>query len=165
MRTGSKLVRREFGEEGQSLVEVVVALVVLVVVLVPALFLVTGSTRVVYNNQFKVTAANLANGQLETARNLSVAQQTVPTSILTTTKTVGTSPEVYTVVQKGGWCTAPTTAVPMWSNSTSAQPYAFVVLVTVTWKSNTTGLQVSGVLTTPTSVAPSGNPASPACPI
>ena len=162
MRTGSKLARRQFGEEGQSLVEVVVALAVLVVVLVPALFLVTGSTRVVYNNQFKVTAANLANGQLESARNLSIAQQSLPVAPVTATKSVGTSSETYTVAQTGGWCRTPTTTVTTWGNYTASQPYAFVVLETVTWKSNPTGIQVSGVLTTPTSASPS---VSPGCPI
>lgn len=162
MRIGSELARREFREDGQSLVEVLVALVLLVAVLVPALFLVTGSTRVVYNNQFKVTAANLANGQLESARNLTVAQQVAPTTPLTFTKTVGTSSEVYTVVQTGGWCRTPTAALTTWGNYSGSQPYAFVVLVTASWKANPTGVQVSGVLTTPASASPS---VSPSCPI
>jgi type II secretory pathway pseudopilin PulG len=160
---GPKSERREFREEGASLIEVLVALVVLVAVLVPALFLVSNSTKVVYNNQFKVTAANLANGQLETARNQVIAQQTVALTAPTTPRTIGS--ESYKIVQQGGWCTTPTTTVTTWGNSTSVQPYAFVDLVTVSWNGNPTGIQVSGVLTTPTGVAPTGNPALPACPI
>lgn len=162
MRLGSKFARREFREDGQSLVEVLVSLVVLVAVLVPALFLVTGSTRVVYNNQFKVTAANLANGQLETARNYVVAQQSV-TTLPSPASPVKIGSESYTIVQHGGWCSTPTTTTPTtWPNYTSSQPYAFVVVETVTWKSNLTGIQVSGVLTTPASAVPS---TSPSCPI
>src|ERR1035437_426886 len=78
VRTGQKFARHEISDAGVSLIEVMVAITVLVIVLVPALLLVTRSTRAVYNNQFKVTAASLASGQLEADRALAVGR-TLPT--------------------------------------------------------------------------------------
>jgi len=152
------MARGDSREEGQSLVEVLVALSVLMVVLVPALFLVTGSTKVVYNNQFEVAAANLANGQLETDRNQVVALQTLPPPPPTSPVTVGS--ESYTITQQTGWCSAPTSS-RQWGVYTLGAPYAYAVLVTVTWnQQHPMEVQVSGVLTTPVGAAPSG-----ACPL
>jgi Tfp pilus assembly protein PilV len=149
------LARRECREDGQSLFEVLIALAVLVVVLVPAVYLVTNSSQVVYNNQYKVAAANLANGQLETDRNLVVADQTILTAgqLATTTPQVGS--EVYTINQVAGWCASPTSTTPAWGQFvTSTLPYAYGVMVTVTWKGNSSGVQVGGVLTTPGGISP-----------
>lgn len=123
------------------------AISVLVIVLVPALLLVTRSTTSVYNNQHKVTAANLANGQLEMDRNQAVGQQTVALTAPTSPVTVGT--ESYTIVQQSGWCTPPATSAGSWTNYSSGSSYSYGVKVTVTWKEDQTGVQVAGVLTTP----------------
>ena len=105
---GSPLARRSHTEDGQSLIEVVAAISVLIIILVPALLLVTRSTQGVYNSQYKVTVANLANGQLETDRNQAVGQQTLTLTPPTTPVTVGA--ESYTVSQLSGWCTPPVVA-------------------------------------------------------
>jgi type II secretory pathway pseudopilin PulG len=146
------LARRSRGEVGQSLIEVLVALSVLVVVLVPALFLVTDSTKVVYNSQFKVTAANLANGQLEIDRNQMVTQP-APT-LPTPASPVQKGSEWFSITQVSGPCTPP------------GHPYGDGVMVTVTWNlqksTNGTGkldsgsVQVAGVLTTPVGITLSG---------
>jgi hypothetical protein len=140
-----------------------VALAVLVIVLVPALYLVTNSTKVVYNDQYKVTAANLANGQLETDRNQAVALQTLPASSLSIALPAGVSSN-YKMSQVAGWCATPTSASPSWTTfSSTSNPYAFVVLVKVTWAGNATnGVQVSGVLTSPSNATPA---AGTGCPI
>ena len=151
MRIGSPLARRSHTEDGQSLIEVVAAISVLIIILVPALLLVTRSTQGVYNSQFKVTAANLANGQLETDRNQAVGQQTLTLTPPTTPVTVGT--ESYTVSQLSGWCTPPVVAGGAWTSYTSGSSYSYGVKVTVTWKEDQTGVQVAGVLTTPSGVA------------
>ncbi|MGH9098383.1 MAG: hypothetical protein ACRDWB_13280, partial [Acidimicrobiales bacterium] len=118
-----------------------VALAVLVIVLVPALFLVTGSTNVVYNNKFKVAAANLANGQLETDRNQAVVG-TLPITItatpVTSTNTVTVGTETYTITQAVGWCALPltpttATSLPSYPNGPSGSLYEYAVLVKVTW--------------------------------
>jgi type II secretory pathway pseudopilin PulG len=145
------LARRSHPENGQSLIEVVAAIAVLIIVLVPALLLVTKSTKTVYNNQYKVTAANLANGQLEMDRNQSVAQQTVTLNPPATPVTVGS--ESYTVVQVSGWCTPPVVAGGSWTSYASGSSYSYGVKVTVTWKEDQTGVQVAGVLTTPSGMA------------
>ena len=152
MRTGFPLARRRHPEDGQSLIEVVAAIGVLIIVLVPALLLVTRSTQAVYNNQHKVTAANLANGQLETDRNQSVAQQTVSLAAPTTPVTVGT--ESYTISQVSGWCTPPTAPGGIWTTYTSGSSYSYGVKITVSWKEDQTGVQVAGVLTTPSGTPP-----------
>jgi type II secretory pathway pseudopilin PulG len=141
------LVRRRCSEAGQSLVEVVAAITVLIIVLVPALLLVTKSTQTVYNNQYKVTAANLANGQLEKDRIQSVAQQTLTLTAPISPVTVGT--ESYTIAQVSGWCTPPTTSAGSWTSYSSGTSYSYGVKVTVTWAEDQTGVQVAGVLTTP----------------
>jgi type II secretory pathway pseudopilin PulG len=133
------------------MIEVVAAIAVLIIVLVPALLLVTKSTKTVYNNQFKVTAANLANGQLEADRNQSVAQQTTSLTAPATPVTVGT--ETYTISQQSGWCTPPIVAGGNWTTYTSGTSYSYGVKVTVTWKEDQTGVQVAGVLTTPSGTA------------
>lgn len=150
MRVGSPLARHSGTEAGQSLVEVVAALTVLIIVLVPALLLVTKSTQTVYNNQYKVTAANLASGQLEKDRNQSVAQQTVTLTAPSSPTTVGT--ESYTVTQVSGWCTPPSTSGANWTTYSSGTSYSYGVKVTVTWHEDQTGVQVAGVLTTPPGV-------------
>ncbi len=127
------------------------AISVLIIVLVPALLLVTRSTQAVYNSQFKVAAANLANGQLEADRNLSVAQQTVSLTAPTTPVMVGS--ESYTISQQSGWCTPPTVTGGTWTSYTSGPSYSYGVKVTVTWKEDQTGVQVAGVLTTPSGLA------------
>lgn len=156
MEIVSKLVRRDFLEEGQSLVEVLIAIVVLVAVLVPALLLVTKSTQAVYNNQYKVAAVNLANGQLEADRTQAVTGQTLTLTPPTPSVTVGT--ETYSVSQSANWCAPPTTAGGSWTPYTSGgASYAYGVAVTVTWKGDSTGVQVSGVLTTPMGMFVSGS--------
>jgi len=130
---------------------VVAAISILIIVLVPALLLVTRSTQAVYNNQYKVTAANLANGQLEMDRNQSVGQQTLSLTPPTTPVTVGT--ELYAITQVSGWCSAPATSGGSWTTYTSGSSYSYGVKVTVTWKEDQTGVQVAGVLTTPSGVS------------
>jgi type II secretory pathway pseudopilin PulG len=147
VRLGSPLARPRHPEDGQSLIEVVAAISALIIILVPALLLVTRSTQSVYNNQYKVTAANLANGQLEMDRNQSVAQQTVTLNPPTSPVTVGT--ESYTIVQTSGWCTPPATSAGSWTTYLSGSSYSYGVRVTVTWKEDQTGVQVAGLLTTP----------------
>jgi type II secretory pathway pseudopilin PulG len=164
--------RRAFSDRGQSLVEVVIALSVLVVVLVPALLLVTSSTKVVYNNQFKVTAANLANGQLEADRNHAVAKiglpPVVPLPSPTTPQLVGS--ESYAISQQAGWC-QPSNARPgVWTTYASGTAFAYGVLVTVTWPGHAGtpaagSVQVAGILTTPGGTSPPSSPSPPLCPL
>jgi len=134
-----------------SLIEVMVAITVLVVVLVPALLLVTRSARVVYNQQFKVTAANLANGQLEADR-ASAVGRTLPPTASSPPQAIGTptiGSETYSITQTAGWCVPPTASNP-WAPFTSGGiSYAYGVVVKVTWKEDSSGVQVAGVLTTP----------------
>ena len=135
-----------------SLIEVMVAITVLVVVLVPALLLVTRSTRVVYNQQFKVTAANLANGQLEADR-ASAVGRTLPPTASSPPQAIGTptiGSETYSITQTAGWCVPPTASNGSWAPFTSGGiSYAYGVVVKVTWKEDSSGVQVAGVLTTP----------------
>lgn len=162
----SNLVRRDFRDEGQTLVEVLIAIVVLVVVLVPALLLVTKSTQAVYNNQYKVAAVNLANGQLEADRTQAVTGQTLTLTTPTTPVTVGT--EKYNVTQSANWCKPPATAGGSWSPyTTGGTSYAYGVAVKVTWNGDSVGVQVSGVLTTPMGMFVSGGypPTSATCPL
>jgi type II secretory pathway pseudopilin PulG len=149
---GPKLARHEISEAGQSLTEVMVAITVLVVVLVPALLLVTRSTNVVYNNQFKVTAANLANGQLEADR-ASAVGRTLPPPASSPPQAIGTptiGSETYSITQTAGWCVPPTASNGSWAPFTSTgSSYAYGVVVKVTWKEDSSGVQVAGVFTTP----------------
>lgn len=166
MEIVSRFVRRDFLEEGQSLVEVLIAITVLIAVLVPALLLVTKSTQAVYNNQYKVAAANLANGQLETDRNQAVTGQTLTLTAPATPVTVGT--EKYNVTQSANWCKPPTTVGGSWTPYTSGgASYAYGVAVKVTWNGDSTGVQVSGVLTTPMGMFISGTfpPTAASCPL
>ncbi|MHB1712580.1 MAG: hypothetical protein ACYCV7_14480 [Acidimicrobiales bacterium] len=160
--------RRAISEEGQSLIEVVIALAVLVVVLVPALLLVTSSTKVVYNNQFKVTAANLANGQLEADRTQAVASG-LPLPTPPSPHSIGS--ESYVISQQSGWCAPPITVdgvTTQWGPYSQGKwPYAYGVTVTVTWKGDPAGVQAAGVLTTPPGMFPPGTfpPTTTSCPL
>ena len=152
VRTGQKFARHEISDAGVSLIEVMVAITVLVIVLVPALLLVTRSTRAVYNNQFKVTAASLASGQLEADRALAVGR-TLPTPASSPPQAIGgptIGSETYSITQTAGWCVPPTASNGSWASFTSTgSSYAYGVVVKVTWKEDSTGVQVAGVLTTP----------------
>jgi hypothetical protein len=147
-----------------------VAITVLVAVLVPALLLVTKSTTVVYDNKFGVTAANLANSQLETERNLAIAGSLPPQASTTTKSVPATSGELYTIIQSAGWC-QPSGAGGWTTYSGSGNPYAYGVSVTVKWKQNyntttglTPGVQVAGIVTTPGVTNPTANPTA-TCPL
>jgi type II secretory pathway pseudopilin PulG len=162
----SRLERRDFRDDGQSLVEVLIAITVLIAVLVPALLLVTKSTQAVYNNQFKVAAVNLANGTLEADRNQAVTGQSLMLLTPATPVTVGT--EKYNVTQSASWCKPPTAAGGSWMPyTTGGASYAYGVAVKVTWNGDSVGIQVSGVLTTPMGLFISGTfpPTAATCPL
>lgn len=148
-------------EDGQTLIEVVVAIALLVIVLVPAVLLTTQSTAVTYNNQFKVTAANLANSQLNVDRNVAVQQGLTSLPLSQSKQYVGN--EQYAITPSAGWCTAPSSSGGPWGNAVTPinGSDAFVVLVNVSWKGNPSkipnSVQAFGVLSSPPGSVPTLN--------
>jgi type II secretory pathway pseudopilin PulG len=143
---------RERREEGFTLVEVVVALGLLVLVLVPTADLMLTSGKVLATNRSEIVAANLASGCLEQDRAIEDAAGTWPVTSLPGCSTSGGG-AAYSIEQHTGWCyersgtwtTYPPSGVP----ETATNPPAFAELATVTWANGARSLSVGQVLTTP----------------
>jgi Tfp pilus assembly protein PilV len=130
------------GDDGMSIFEVMIAVVLLMIVLIPAAYLVTQSSGLVGNQRLESVGTKLAATQLATARSQGVPSSSSPTqtpawpSSPTTTTTVDS--EAFKIYQTGGWCTAATSGSSGqgWGNGTltsgSPEPSYFAV-VKVAW--------------------------------
>ena len=164
--------RRCANEQGFTLVEVIVAGVIMLVVLLPSAMLLSSSAKAITANQAKVVAANLASGVLEEARAAADSQTWTGTPVapnLPSPTTPGpVNGIVYTVTEQGGWC-APTTAngVTGWGDYASApsSPPAYAVLVTVTWLGASHTLTFGAMLATPVAALDSIPSSSTGCPL
>ncbi|GAB4067613.1 hypothetical protein GCM10028777_24130 [Angustibacter speluncae] len=118
---------RTSGEDGLSLVEVVVAMVVFAVMAAAALGVVVRTTGVASANASRVAAANLATMQIEAARSQLAIQ--LPDGTTTRTETVGGT--TYTISQTASYTTQDTTT-NLCAGSAGKLAHKLVT-VTVTW--------------------------------
>jgi type II secretory pathway pseudopilin PulG len=157
-------------EQGFTLVEVIVAGVIMLTVLLPTAMLMSSSTKALSLNQTKVVAANLASGVLEEARAAADSQTWSGTPVspnLPAPQAPGPINGVtYTVTEQSGWC-APATVngVSAWADYASmpSSPPAYGVLVTVTWLGASHVLTFGEVLTTPVTAVNSVPSSSASC--
>ena len=152
-------------ERGFTLIEVVIAGILLLVILLPSALILSTSAKALTVNQAKVVGANVLSGALEQDRAIaaSLPCATEPGSVCwagspiapfgnsTTSTTV--NGVTYTVATTTGWCAESANAggVTTWATYASAptsEPPGFGVYVTVSWLS---GQSLGGgeVLTTP----------------
>lgn len=147
------------GEAGFSLVEVLIALTVLMVVLLPVGDLLITTSQVVGSSQFRGTAQQLANSdvaQLQATADSSVnvtppfttanlgsgftlamatpvlSSGTVTWPTISSPKTDTVQGETYTQYIVGDWCGAASATASSWAPETSG-PVVFVVAVKVVW--------------------------------
>jgi type II secretory pathway pseudopilin PulG len=165
---------RPVDERGFTLIEVIVAGVLLLVILLPSALILSTSTKVLSINQTKVVAANLLNGVLEQDRSASdsapwcaapaapacqgVTTPAAPT--LTTLTAILVNGVNYTFQRSVGWCAPATlngttfwTTFPNPPTGTSSypnEPPAYAEYVTVTWRSQS--ISSGQVFTTPAAV-------------
>src|SRR5271169_2735436 len=130
-------------EQGFTLVEVIVAGVVMMTVLIPSAMLLSSSAKVLTVTQAKIVAADLATGVLEEDRALADSgpwSGSPPAPLLPslcTTPPMGTQTVngvVFTIGHCGGWCAQATGAgATTWADyaATPVAPPAYGVLVTV----------------------------------
>ena len=146
-------------EGGFTLVEVVVAGLILVTVLIPSAMLMSNSTTVLTVNQAKLVAANLASGALDEDRALAdvagwsgstVIAPALPTTAVTST----VNGVAFTVTPHLGWCALTSGSWGDYSTATAGPP-AYAVLVVVTWLGSHV-LTEGETLTTPTTVVNQG---------
>jgi prepilin-type N-terminal cleavage/methylation domain-containing protein len=152
-------------DEGFTLIEVVVASVVLLIVLVPGMWLLATSSSYVSQSKNKVAAANLASGLLEQDRASADAQtwtSNAPTLTDTSASSVTVTGTPFSVEQTGGWCAESSGGWASYSSAPST-PAAYGVLATVTWQSGQQSLQVGTVLPTPATGVTA--PSSGTCPL
>lgn len=151
----------EQGQDGISLLEVVIAVSVLLAVLVPTGFVLTSSGTVLASNRSTTVAANLASGQLQQDRTTAVSQSALPAAATSTTVVDGVT---YQVAQQVGWCAE---ADGTWGNYTSAPAGAvgYGVLVTVTWGAAAQPAAAAGLLTIPEDEQGAVPGASGSCPL
>lgn len=156
-------------EAGFSLVEVLVALTLLMIALLPSASLVLTTGKTASGNRSRIVAANLAAGCLEQDRAVEDAASTfpVPPAALPACPTGGGGAS-YTVGQSAGWCREHDASGSWtWSAYSSyAQgtdnPPAYTAVVTVTWDGGRS-LQAATVFTTPVSAPVPTSSAS--CPV
>jgi type II secretory pathway pseudopilin PulG len=161
-------------DEGFTLLEVVVAGVIMILVLVPSAMLLSTSAKVLGVTQAKIVAANVATGVLEEDR--AVADSVTWSGAPAPSLPVPTSPTTvngvkFSVSQSGGWCALSAGAWGDYASAPSAPP-AYGVLVTVSWLSGAHSITAGEALTTPVAVVamgtanPGGAPAtSTTCPL
>jgi len=158
-------------ERGFTLVEVVVAGLLLVLVLVPSAMVLSTSTKVLSLNQDKVVAANLLSGTLEEDRTIATVsgQGSItgwsgsPTIAppLPTLPTVVVNGVAFTFNRQTGWCApAQVNGMTKWANYPLSgtyqvegmsvdEPPAFAEYLTVSWRGGADSLSAGQVLTTP----------------
>jgi len=160
-------------EGGFTLIEVVVAGVVMMTVLIPCAMLLSSSAKVLTITQAKIVAANLASGILDEDRAVADAKTwsgtptapVVPAPSSTTVNGVA-----FSVSQATGWCTLSSGAWASYAPAPST-PLAYGILVTVTWMHDAHSVTAGATLTTPTSVVAAGTgnsggaPTSGTCPL
>jgi hypothetical protein len=136
-------------EDGFALLDVVIAIVVLMIVLIPVAYLLSTTSKIATSNQNRLTAQSLAASWLDQER--VAAEQsasTTPSTIsspggttssptwpaATGTETVGTI--TYDIYVAGAWCSY-LGAGAAWGNgsapSSSSPPIAFFVATKVSW--------------------------------
>jgi Tfp pilus assembly protein PilV len=152
---------------GFTMVEVVVAAVVLLIVLVPASGLLSNSGNFVTESKAQAEASHLASGLLEQDRASAASSSwwgagTPPTPALAdttpTVESVGGVP--FSVRQQGGWCAETNGA---WGSTfTNASEVGYGVQATVTWQAGTHQVVSTTVLAVPLSIA---LPNSGSCPL
>jgi type II secretory pathway pseudopilin PulG len=170
-RTGAS--SRPGGQGGFTLVEVIVAGVIMVMVLVPSAMLLSSSAKVLTVTQSKIVAANLAAGVLDEDRALADAKAWSGSPIAPTLPAPAASSVngvAFGVTRTTGWCTL---AGGVWTSyaSVPTTPVAYGVLVTVTWLAQAHSLSAGAVLTTPGAVVlagpglTGGAPSAGTCPL
>jgi type II secretory pathway pseudopilin PulG len=146
-------------EQGFTLVEVLVAGVIMIMVLVPSAMLLSSSARVLSVTQAKIVAANLATGVLDEDRALAgsgtwAGTPPVPGLPAPTSPTT-VNGVLFSVSQSGGWCALGSGALGDYASAPAAPP-AYGVLVTVTWLSGAHSVTAGETLTTPVTVVAAG---------
>lgn len=153
--------RAKGGQGGMTLVEVAVAASILLIVLIPTAYLISGSAGLVTSNKTTVTASQLATSQLEADRAYadtatwtgSPAAPPVPWPTVMS----GPSGIAYTITRSYGWCMITSTASTWTTTATgSTVPsfpngmVAYKEVVTVAWKKGS--FKASQLLQVPESV-------------
>jgi type II secretory pathway pseudopilin PulG len=180
-RTGCRPRPSRCDEVGFTLVEVIVAGLIMVMVLVPSALLLSSSTKILTVTQSKIVAANLAAGALDEDRALADATAwSVPASPAgspiapvglpgTTTSTV--NGVAFTIEPTYGWCTLkPALFWDAYGPTVPSTPLAYGIIVKVSWYGGHK-LSAGAVLSTPGAVvlAGAGNtggaPSSGTCPL
>lgn len=150
-------------EQGFTLIEVVVATMVLLVILVPTAYVISTSDTLLTTNRSKTVAVNLATSQLDEDRSVADAQtwsttacSSAPSGVcaapdlpaVTASRSVGDT--VYATSQSVGWCAEKGISGP-WANYTSSptNPAGYGVLVKVSWEGGS--VSAGTVLMTPSS--------------
>lgn len=140
---------------GFSLVEVLVALALLLIVLVPSASLVLTTGKTASGNRSRIVAANLAAGCLEQDRAVEDAAATFPVAASSLPACPdGGGGATYAVSQRTGWCReGDGSGTWTWGSYTgyapgSDNPPAYGAAVTVTWNGGHS-LQAATVFTTP----------------
>jgi hypothetical protein len=166
-------------EEGSALFEVLLAVVVLIVVLLPVAYLVANSTGIVGNSRSQSVGSKIATVQLAVERSLGIPTPTPNTPAAWTaaspaTTTVGG--QTYNVYVAQGWCGLITTGSgSSWGNNTlpttnTPQPSYFVA-VKVAWGSGASSSSLAGSSVVMSQVlpgttnAPAGGVAIASCPL
>jgi len=153
-------------QEGFTMLEVVVAVVVLLVALVPNAYLLSSADSLLTANRSKTVAVNLASSQLEEDRSVADAEtwSTGPFApslpAPTASQTVGDT--VYAMTQSAGWC-AETGGT--WGDflHAPAQPAGYGILVKVSWEAGS--VSAGTVLMTPVGQSSDVPTSSSACPL
>lgn len=165
---------RRAHDGGFTLVEVIVAGVIMVMVLVPSAILLSSSAKVLTITQAKIVAANLAGGVLDEDRAVAGASVWAGTPVAPTlpTPSVNTVNGVtFSVSQTKGWCALSSGA---WANyvAAPAAPPAYGILVQVSWLGGAHSVTAGAALSTPMVVVAAGvgnsggaPSASAACPL
>lgn len=158
-------------QEGFTLIEVIVASVILLVVLVPTAALLNSSSGFVTQAKAQTEAAHLASGLLEQDRASAAAPGYWPDdepSLVDTQaidEKLGNLP--FSVVQSGGWCAEVSGEWESYSSSdppTGQTEEAYGVKAEVRWQDGSQNVTLTTLLTTPATVSVPSNPPT-SCPL
>jgi hypothetical protein len=147
-RTEQQCLRRAVAREaGFGMVDVMIAVAILMVMLIPVDRMVVSTNKAVYNNRSEVEVANYVSGVLnEDNAAATVSAWTGTGNTLAPTLPTTASPYnypiagiSYTVAWAGGWCAIPSLASSTWTSGaavapipSSGEPEGYWVVVKVT---------------------------------
>ena len=135
------------------MIDATIAIAVLMAVLLPVSYLLISTNKITFNDQDRLTAITLANGQISHAQTQALAFTAFPKALPTTVGLLSldtdgsgwqpASPAVplqvtdgsvqYTVYGAAGWCSDTVTlSTSSWTNGSTA-PFEYWVAIKVTW--------------------------------